>query len=228
MAVLVADCPRCGASKITFDVLADQCVKPGPPAVHEAFSVCRHCGRSTVFQLVVTGSLPVSRSGGLAGDGGVVNHYVRVGGYVNLSDMWAEQPPDDLPEAIERVFREGATCLAVGCFNASATMFRLCVDLATKDLLPAPNGGTGPNKKQREYLSLRLAWLFDHEHLPERLRRLSNCIKDDGNDGAHQGTLGEKEAKDLLDFTRVLLEHIYTEPARVARAEQRTNSRRNG
>jgi len=165
------------------------------------------------------------REVGLVQPDAALNPYVRIVGYVNIRDMLAERAPEDLPEDVAQVFQEGAACLAIGCFNASATMFRLCVDLATRNLLPADNAN-GLNRNVRQYLGHRLAWLFEHEYLPHRFRRLSTCIKDDGNDGAHQGTIGKEEAEDLLDFTRVLLQHIYTDPARITRAERRTADRR--
>ncbi len=92
------------------------------------------------------------------------------------------EPPDHLPKNIESVFREGATCIAVGCYNAAGTMFRLCVDLATKSMLPAEDT-PGLNARTRRDLGLRLPWLFENGRLPESLKDLSSCIKEDGNDG---------------------------------------------
>ncbi len=84
----------------------------------------------------------------------------------------------------------------------------------------------GLNSKVRRDLGLRLPWLFDNGILPEALRELSSCVKDDGNDGAHEGTLKKEDAEDLLDFTYALLERIYTEPKRLQLAKERRLSRR--
>jgi hypothetical protein len=54
----------------------------------------------------------------------------------------------------------------------------------------------------------------------------SMSVKDDGNDGAHRGTLGKADAEDLQDFTFELLERLYTEPARLKQAEERRKQRR--
>ncbi|KDR37818.1 DUF4145 domain-containing protein [Caballeronia glathei] len=59
----------------------------------------------------------------------------------------------------------------------------------------------GLTGKIRYSLGLRLIWLFDTERLDEGLRELSACVKDYGNDGAHEGTLDEVAALDLQDFT---------------------------
>jgi hypothetical protein len=84
----------------------------------------------------------------------------------------------------------------------------------------------GLNSKIRRNLGLRLPWLLDNGVLPEALRELSACIKDDGNDGAHEGSLSEQDAEDLLDFTFSLLERLYTEPARIRIANERRLARR--
>jgi hypothetical protein len=104
-------------------------------------------------------------------------------------------------------------------------MFRLCIDLATVAMLPNEDSG-GPNQRTRRSLGLRLGWIFDNGILPETLRKLSTCIKDDGNDGAHAGTLSEEDANDIADFTVILLERVYTEPKRLEIAKERRIARR--
>ena len=51
-------------------------------------------------------------------------------------------------------------------------------------------------------------------------------MREDGNDGAHQGTLTKEDAEDLLDFTFLLLERIYTELQRLKEAKTRREKRR--
>ena len=115
----------------------------------------------------------------------------------------------------------------VGCYNAAGTMFRLCVDFATNELLPDMGLPGGPNSKQRRELGHRLQWLFDNGLLPEQLHGLASCVKEDGNDGAHRGSLTKEDAEDLIDFATALLERLYTEPKRLQLAEQRRTARRN-
>ena len=144
---------------------------------------------------------------------------------IQVKDKATVEPPEFIPENIESIFREGATCLAVGCNNAAGTMFRLCIDLVTKSMLPEGEV-EGLNYRTRRDLGLRLPWLFDNGHLPEALRELSSCVREDGNDGAHAGTLQKRDAEDLLDFSRILLERIYTEPERLRLAQERRQQRR--
>lgn len=104
-------------------------------------------------------------------------------------------------------------------------MFRLCVDMTTRNKLPEEEMA-GLNHRTRRDLGLRLPWLFENRYLPEDLRDLSHCIKEDGNDGAHQGTLSDADALDLLDFTEALLKRVFTEPERLRLAKERREQRR--
>lgn len=230
MSELVADCPRCGARQMTFDLTAQtDVVKVEYDWQHwyEAFCICRRCDRGTIFILAETGLevRDIIRTNGLPKLNRAVNNLVRVEGFVSRKDEAGIPPPEHTPVEIAAVFSEGATCLVVRCFNAAAVMFRLCVDLATRSRLPGTDGN-GLNAAVRRNLSQRLRWMFDHGLLPEALREFSTCIREDGNDGAHQGTLKKEDAEDLLDFTTSLLERLYTEPERLRLAGERREKRR--
>lgn len=229
MSELVANCPRCGAKRHTFDLTAfvQTAIYYDWQKWYEAFCVCRNCHRSTVFVLAELG----------IDEGKILNNHpmdtlktsvnalVEVKDHITLKDSAAEPAPEHLPPEILAVFNEGAKCLAIGCNNAAGTMFRLCLDLATRGLLPGDER-QGLNARVRRDLGLRLPWLFENKLLDAGLQGLSACIKDDGNDGAHAGTLTEEDAADIVDFTRALLERLYTEPAKLRLAEIRRKDRR--
>lgn len=230
MAELVADCPRCGATKIGCIAGASIPVGLEHGWLHtlEVFAVCRNCSRSTIFilrQKNYDDTDMVTQHGVMKFKGSLNNHF-EVRGHISLKDRFKTQPPDHLPPEIDSAFREGATCLAVQCFNASGVMFRVCVDLATRSLLPPEGDPESPNARTRRDLGLRLPWLFESGRLPEALRDLSACIHQDGNDGAHQGTLTKEDAEDLIDFAEALLERLYTEPVRLQLAAERRTGRR--
>lgn len=231
MSEIVSNCPRCGAAKVTFDLLSATSVNllvfRGVPAAYEAFCVCRNCKTSTVLKLAAKSNEAASliQQYGLESLPGSVAAAVSVDGYVSLKDATPIPPPEHLPENIRSAFIEGAACLSIRCFNAAGTMFRLCVDIATKELL-LQGEALGPSNNVRTKLGYRLPWLFENGLLPAPMRDLSNCIKEDGNDGAHAGTLTKEDAEDLLDFTTAVLERLYTEPHRIRLAEDRRGARR--
>ena len=193
----------------------------------ETFCVCRNCRKSTVFVIsqseyddskFLHQNPPATISGSL-------NRYFKVEGHISLKDMGGLPPPEFVPEAIANAFREGATGVITNCPNAAGAMFRLAVDLTTRPLLP-PEAALEPNRRVRRDLGLRLPWLFANGLLPKELAGLSHCIREDGNDGAHTGTLTNEDALDLQDFTAALLERMFTEPERLRLAEERRNKRR--
>lgn len=235
MAELVADCPRCGASSMTFNVTGEHRtdrVEYGWKQFYEVFAICRRCNHATIFLLSNNSDSNYDRVNrkGLLNMDRALNCDMDIEGAISIRDQARVVPPKHLPHNIANAFNEGATCLVVECWNAAATMFRLCLDQATGPLLPQKEDGKpepkGLNGVVRRSLGLRLQWLFDNGLLPEVLRELSQCVKDDGNDGAHAGTLTKEDAEDLLDFAEVLLERLYTEPERLAKAAERRKKRR--
>ncbi|HZO56190.1 MAG TPA: hypothetical protein VFB63_26015 [Bryobacteraceae bacterium] len=159
MSEIVTDCPRCKARHMTFDVRA--CVprkrRHDWQGRWEAFGVCRACDRPSIFIIAQKSSEDTAylREHDPLSLIGALHHYVNVEGFVNISDLGAQDPPEYLPKAIEEIFREGAKCTRVECYNAAATMFRLCVDLATKPLLPA---GPTPGLNTRRDETWAFAW----------------------------------------------------------------------
>ncbi len=228
MSELVANCPRCGAKEMTFDLLGEipLYVEYNWKYWFEAFCLCRSCNRSTTFVLYQKNSSDKDEiNKGLAKLSRAVNQYMGIQGYISLKDTASTKPPEHVPENIDAAFREGAACMSIDCFNAAGTMFRLCIDLSTRPMLPEGEA-KGLNSGVRRNLGLRLPWLFDNGILPEALRALSSSIKDDGNVAAHEGALNKEDAQDLLDFTYILLERIYTEPKRIQLAKERRVARR--
>ena len=220
MSLLVENCPRCGARQHTFDVLAsvpDTCSRMDERS--EIFSRCRECKKATIFVIglrkpVRPGTVvPVMTQANL-------NHTFTVTDFINQSHVGAESPPSHLPDAVRTAFEEAARAFAIGCWNAAGCMFRVSIDLATKEIHSAKGG------PDRLPLSRRLSWLFDNGHIPSDLRDLATCINDDGNDAAHIAGLNKEDAEDLLDFSRELLRRIYTEPVRVKMANERRKRRR--
>lgn len=228
MPEFTADCPRCNAQRVTFDLQATNRLgtKHGWQGHWEAYSICRACHRGTVFFVAAKGideSAYLDKKG--FGEVRSVGDLVLVTGHLSSANFAAQEPPESLPDGIREAFEEAAKCVAVGCYNAAGTMFRLCLDLATRTRLPEQDI-EGLNSRIRGSLGLTLGWLFNTNRLPAEFRELAECVKDDGNDGAHAGTLSQDEADDLEEFTYALLERLYTEPARLADAKARRDARR--
>jgi hypothetical protein len=227
----VADCPRCNVQRTTFDVLGDSwvAVVNGWQSVHEVFAKCRHCHLATMFRLRLTATAlreAVKSDGSIAKSTGNINSVFDVERPITVRDVAGRDPPEHVPDLIAGIFTEGASSFSAKCFNAAGAMFRLALDLATKDLLPDGAAAQQPSARQRSNLAERIEWLLDNGVLPGGLRELAICIRQNGNDAAHDGTLTEADAGDLLDFSVALLERVYTEPRRLEEAMARREQRR--
>ncbi len=221
MAELIADCPRCHVKRTTFSILNHD--GNNSYSYNELFCKCHHCYKTVVFSVA-----PISNG---------VRESINSNRLINLTQSISEvsvvtvqpngiiPPPEHLPEDIMVCFNEGAQCYSIGCYNAAATMFRLCLDKATKSFLPE-DPMAPPVAKIRRSLGFRMDWLFENNILPSALKGLAECIKDDGNDGAHEGILSKVDVDDLIDFTITLLERLYTEPKKIELANQRRLERR--
>ncbi|MCH4295594.1 DUF4145 domain-containing protein [Shewanella sp. 3B26] len=228
MALWVGDCPRCKAKNMTFDVESYVFVRKFTnfQDILEVSAQCRQCRQLSIL-LCLSQNHDHSHKGRIAIAAipdDLENHF-KFQRLVTNADIDVAEAPEHTPSDIKQAFEEGAKCLAVGCNNASGAMFRLALDLSSKSLLPE-EGSPDINYRQRTNLADRLNWLFDNRHWPESLRELAVCIRLDGNDGAHDGALGIEDAEDLMDFTYLLLEKIYTEPARIEASKARREARR--
>jgi hypothetical protein len=232
MSVLVADCPRCGASSMTFDVRAQvfRFQEHQWQNWYEVFSICRNCDKPTIFLIALkeykTREAFYKSADAIVKYSDSLNPYFSIDRYVSLRDQVSVPAPEHLPAPIKAAFDEGAACFSIGCFNAAACMLRLCLDLASQPFLPDPTNTNvpQPNATQRRNLASRLAWLFANGLLSVELRELAKCVREDGNDGAHAGILKKEDAEDLLDFTSAFLDRLITQPQKLALAEARPPS----
>ena len=216
---LVANCPRCGARQMTFDVRDSALVGKGPSGYewYEAFSVCRFCARATIFFVEEsrTGCKRRETTGEIVPPHQHYRHLYELRYPISLADIETAQPPEELPDDVEGVFREATKCAAVGCYNAAGAMFRLCLDLTAKHF-----------ELRKGLLVQRLGKLCEQKSVPGELRELMVVVREDGNDGAHDGTLDKESAEDMGEFTARLLTHLFTEPAKVKAAKERRAQRK--
>lgn len=226
-ALFVADCPRCGSLKSTFEVLASCFIgKRSYRECYECFLRCRSCRRPSNGLLRnqhATEFVPTTFRGQFAND------------FFALEEWVFEVPnsrsvPDHVPPEIGRIFKEGADCFEIGAHDAAGTMFRKVLDASTRTLLSRPESdeaNAAPNWKVYKDLRLRLDWLFEKNLLSPSMEELAACIHQDGNDAAHDlNGIGKEEAEDLADFADQVLRMIYTVPGQIAANIDRRERRR--
>lgn len=227
-AMLGADCPRCGQARTTFDIRANTFTEQfeGTWARWECFLNCRQCNRPSIGLLQ---ALNFSTDAPSKRGGEYVNAFFELIEWV-FEIPHRQRCPDYVPKDVQRVFDEAASCAAIGAWDASGTMFRKVLDVATRAITPTPDSISEPrpsNWKTYKDLRLRLDWLFEHQLLNSTLKDLSNCIHEDGNDAAHDAAgIQKPEAEDLADFSQSVLETLYTLPGQIAENRKRRDERR--
>ncbi len=227
MSIISTNCPRCGDKNTTFGVEGYNFIKRNDDVYYyELFAVCRSCKDATIF-FVFSPKESIGKAIEMLKDTKEtsLNICFTIERFISLRDNIIHRPPNHIPDPIKAVFEEGAACFSIECWNATGAMFRTCLDLASKDKIQGVNE-PDITKHQKENMAARIDWLFEKKKLPDNLKELADCIRQDGNDGAHDGTLGKDEADDLLDFTIQILEHFYTQPAKAEESRRRRAERK--
>lgn len=232
MAEFVSDCPRCGAIRSTHDVYSSVIVgkRYDWQRIAEISCLCRTCRQFSIHCVVQRSS---GNGNAVFGEIRSINTLSAINGSLNplfvfdrhitLRDKHGIEPPEHLPEKIRTIVLEANSCLSNECWNAAASMYRLALDMSTKNLLPSQGE---PNNTIRRSLGLRLNWLFEQELLSLDLKELAEAVQQDGNDGSHDGSLTQADAEDLKDFCYELLKRVYTIPKQIDLARQRREERR--
>ena len=98
-------CPRCATENSTFDIYAQN--SRGIVTVNwverfEIFAVCRVCKKVLIFLIDNKEYSMCDHWGesGIVNMIGVVNQFFKYQGYINLSDLDVDQPPDHMPGPI--------------------------------------------------------------------------------------------------------------------------------
>ncbi len=226
--IILYDCPRCGAKKITFDVLAAFSQGDWNRTI---FCRCRQCFEGTTLEVELKSSnvnLMVD-SAGIPANMFCDQIELQRPKFNNVAEC-----PQFVPDAIKNIFEEATTSRAFGCFSASGAMFRKVIDQATRTLVDAKpgqeaQGGNQISWKEFKDLRLRLNWLIAKGQLPNGMDQLVECIREDGNDAAHAlESIGQDGAIDLEDFSKAILEFLFTMPGKISRNIQRRTERRTG
>ena len=116
--MLVANCPRCKADNMTFDVMAQVYSYTEYEWKHffEIFCVCRACERPTIYLVALSEvglKVDMMKPEALIKFPNALNQFFRVERFISLIDNTTQEPPEHLPKDIENAFREGAACYSL-------------------------------------------------------------------------------------------------------------------
>lgn len=235
MSFLVSNCTFCNSNKIRFDNLGFNKIDE---TTWHCFLVCSHCNKPTVFRLArrhdanytLRSILNECNELKQIKNINLLDGFVLIGKIIPPNDS-LRACPNHVPEKIKIAFDEASICYSNACYIACASMLRLCLDITTKELLQEfITSNTDENQKPKnaemDKLYNRINFLIDKFLIPSDLRDFAHQIRLDGNDAAHDGSTAQVEAEDLMDFSILLLERIFTNKAQLKLAQDRRVARR--
>jgi hypothetical protein len=232
MTFYVGKCNHCSTDKIRFDVLS-YCFDPEYD-LNYFFINCENCNTPTVLSMkandVDVEDILKKKEFPLDGPYNISEYFYNERIINTPSDSIA-RCPEHVPNNLKLIFDEAALCYSHNCYIACASMFRLCLDMTTKELLNEwleANQGLAdqPNSSQKDKLYNRIEFLIERGVIPKDLKDYAHHIRLDGNDAAHDGSTEKEEAEDLLDFSELFLERIYTMKKQLDIAQARRLARR--
>lgn len=235
MSFVVSNCTYCGTKNIRLDNKGFNKVSTYQM---DMLAACSHCNQPTVLRLTLKANVPyplneqLPKATKLESFGDLnLSLYFSIGSIITPPKRDVIPCPEYVPDNIKTIFDEAATCLSQDCYTASGAMFRLCLDITTKELLQEwiaadQESSIQPNNTQRDKLYNRIEFLLERGIIPVDLKEYAHQIRLDGNDAAHDGTTNKEEAEDLLDFSELFLERIYTIKKQLEIAQARRLERR--
>lgn len=191
-----------------------------------ARGVCPHCSFKSYFKPVGTyqEQLPDNRGTNMASSAQCESckKFVLVIGWhgvgqqsFNLQHVYPLGKPNDdvaqeVPTDIRSDFSEALRCKWINAYKACVVMCRRSIQ-ASVIALGAPD----------DTLVKQIDTLFKAGKITEPLKDFAHEIRLTGNDGAHPDKDGlkdvvEKDADDIIEFTKEYLHHVYVMPAKLA------------
>jgi hypothetical protein len=211
-------CPRC-SKQSSFDIIGSL-----PATFNSSFTIshtgqhdrtlidqvtsmeCRNCHQPVVvIEQEYVGNTPSIEK--------------NTGGYVNYRGLfwWPFQGivlNPEIPEAIQKIFREAKISFSAQCYRASAVMSRRTLEAIAVD--KGENDGT---------LAIRIKNLIAKGVLDKNLGEWATEIRLIGNTGAHFDPIKDVEhvdAEQIILFIEELIKYLYVMPSEIAKRRNKS------
>lgn len=232
MTLYVADCRRCGAQRMSFDVYGVSVAieaerNPDPYGTLwrrrlELACRCHECGGTSVFLLdtLARDEEELPKTTFEQNENPTTFGYSEVGA---IPSKRAEPTPADTPEPAASFYKQGSTAMAHGLYDAAGAMFRKCLESVTRtdDLVQkVPEAERAAFRSS--WLKARIKKLKDIHAIPPALADLVDVIKEEGDGAVHDDVIYDKKSAEALQgFTKAFLEQTFTIPAQIKRVRER-------
>ena len=139
-------------------------------------------------------------------------------GYLYRMAPAPPKPPSYLPGDVEDYFRQGVDNLS-GNYDAAGAMFRAALEAALRGKLP--------DSKARTLFDL-IKEAEEQKKVTPDLAKWAHQIRLGGRDAVHKDPASKDDAKELHDFTELVLLYLHTLPEMLERAQARRSKREGG
>lgn len=208
MAVLVMQCPHCGAENMTFEVISGVDDSRGASSMFVRCSACQACA------VVKFG---FSQAG--FGARHLLEYYgdLKEHPAAKLIKVWPEltvlEAPSNTPDKAARAFVEASQAKRSKLWNAACGSYRRCMELALKQLAPDVEAWK---------LEKRIDRLAAEHRITPAIQEWAHELRLDGNEALHgEEDATEDMAEQMHHLTHFLLTYLYTLPKQIAKVRAR-------
>ena len=211
------NCPRCGTKGVAFHFLGqhrfiDDTFGRGH---YDVSGVCGVCNRVVVFTFRVESHDPDPIQWTVHGSHIPAEYCIEVAPVPPSTDA-----PRHTPENVASFFRQGKESVNQGSWDAAGMMFRKTLETGLKAKFPEVTSSLTPYERIEKAAKL-------HKLTPD-LAEWSHRIRNLGNDATHEEEpFTETQAREIADFTRIVLEYLFTYPEEVKAARSSAAAARN-
>lgn len=207
MATLIHDCPYCGASRSTFNVV-NAVAMPTKRNTWTVFLTCNNCWNGIVAKVFDggTGQSPVNHPASLDAENPPYRFTVLdIRPRASVADI-----PGHLSDSVAKCFKEGCDVLRISP-SAACSQFRKTLELALKDLSPDIEAWK---------LEKRIDQMAQRGLLTESLKTWAHKLRLDGNGSVHEDAdVTHEFAMQMESLTRFVLLYLFTLPRSVEEAQ---------
>jgi hypothetical protein len=198
------------------------CIVPGTQ--QSKSYVCGHCGEPLASDVGYYAFL-IDEAGRIVTDQGPVA-YIRICHHCDEPTYFSregKQTPgaafggsvSNIPKEVKSLYDEARNCMKVSAYTAAAMCCRK----------PLMNVAVDQDADENKRFAYYVDYLADQGYLPPNGKKWAGHIKDKGNEANHEiPIMGPEDAKELIEFSEMMLKFIYEYPARIDNRVQKVEA----
>lgn len=203
MVAIKADCAHCKTRSVGFTISGRGSNGDGYREQWDFLAVCGRCNRGSLLSIECPGT-----ENPLELPDELFDRIFDTGSYEILPKLGTVEVPAHTPANIAKFFRQARQSLEIEAWDAAGAMCRKVLEASLKHKFP--------NHPRELKLVDRIRRAEKDGSLTRDLARWADEIRHFGNDAAHEDDpFSEDEAKEVDQFTEMMLIYLFTLPGRL-------------